>query len=182
MRTALFVLMMLAFAVPANAQMTSAMLARLCSQEGKPGRAMCETYIAGLAEGMLAQKTLLCDTVFDCGPAIEKEGTFCLPEHTVTFEQMAEIWQCTMEVWKLSPCWSNLSLSSPFATPTEKGTSWTSILISIKLNNSVTIPTAMSMARSARTISGLIVVYTIKCIVMLANRFGSLPKEPSSTI
>src|SRR5688572_23968714 len=90
--------------------------------------------------------------------------------------------QCTMEVWKLSPCWSNLSLSSPFATPTEKGTSWTSILISIKLNNSVTIPTAMSRVRSARTISGLIVVYTIKCIVMLANRFGSLPKEHSSTI
>jgi hypothetical protein len=91
MRTALSVLMMLAFAVPVNAQMTSAMLARLCSQEGKPGRAMCETYIAGLAEGILAQKTLLCNTVFDCGPAIEKEGTFCLPEHTVTFEQMAEI-------------------------------------------------------------------------------------------
>ena len=98
------------------------------------------------------------------------------------FIRLKKMGQCTMEVWKLSPCWSNLSLSSPFATPTEKGTSWTSILISIKLNNSVTIPTAMSMARSARTISGLIVVYTIKCIAMLANRFGSLPKEPSSTI
>jgi hypothetical protein len=91
MRTALFVLMMLAFAVPVNAQMTSAMLARLCSQEEKPGRAMCETYIAGLAEGMLAQKTLLCDTFTDCDPGLKKEATFCLPEYTVTFEQMAEI-------------------------------------------------------------------------------------------
>ena len=91
MRTALFISLMLGSVAVASAQMTSAGLARVCSQEGKAGRAMCETYIAGLAEGMLAQKTLLCNTVFDCGPAIEKEGTFCLPEHTVTFEQMAEI-------------------------------------------------------------------------------------------